>query len=68
MWNSYSTVESCYEEGLKQGKEEGLKLGQEKGLKLGLKQTQIKIARKMKQNGMNCEEIFNLTDLKEGQY
>lgn len=68
MWNSYSTVESCYEEGLKRGKEEGLKLGQEKGLKLGLKQTQIKIARKMKQNGMNCEEIFNLTDLKEGQY
>lgn len=60
MWNSYSTVESCYEE--------GLRLGQEEGMKLGLKQTQIKIARKMKQNGMNCEDIFNLTGLKEGQY
>lgn len=60
MWNSYSTVESCYEE--------GLRFGQEKGLKLGLKQTQIKIARKMKQNGMNCEDIFNLTGLKECQY
>ena len=51
------------EEGLKQGKEEGLKQGKEEGLKQGKEEGLKEIAKRMRNKGINIEEIMELTKL-----
>lgn len=50
-------------EGLKRGKEEGLKQGKEEGLKQGKEEGLKEIAKRMRNKGINIEEIMELTKL-----
>ena len=51
------------EEGLKQGKEDGLKQGKEEGLKQGKEEGLKEIAKRMRNKGINIEELMELTKL-----
>ena len=51
------------EEGLKQGKKEGMKRGKEEGLKQGKEEGLKEIAKRMRNKGINIEEIMELTKL-----
>ncbi len=51
------------EEGIKKGTEEGIKKGIEEGIKKGIEKTQIEIAKKLKQKGLDDESICELTKL-----
>lgn len=50
-------------EGMKRGKEKGLKQGKEEGLKQGKEEGLKEIAKRMRNKGINIEEIMELTKL-----
>ena len=51
------------EQGMKEGEEQGMKEGKEQGIKEGIKKERIEIAKKMKEQNMNVEDIIKITGL-----
>ena len=51
------------EEGRQEGRKEGEKIGREAGEKAGRKAEQLKIAKRLKEKGIEIAEIMDITEL-----
>ncbi len=55
------------EQGIKEGKEQGIKEGKEQGIKEGAKKEKIEIAKRMKEQNMDIEDIIKITGLTKNE-
>ena len=58
-----TSIDMAHKEGRKEGRKEGEKIGREAGEKAGRKAEQLKIAKRLKEKGIELAEIMDITEL-----
>lgn len=58
-----TSIDMAHKEGKQEGRKEGEKIGREAGEKAGRKSEQLKIAKRLKEKGIELAEIMDITEL-----